>query len=64
MLKCFQYNKGVYIKLGQFLSSLHSIIPKEITSKIKVLQDEAPVHTFEETKEIFKSEFHIDLNEV
>lgn len=38
---CFQ-NKGLYIKVGQYLSTLHHAIPHEYLQTLKVLQDHAP----------------------
>jgi aarF domain-containing kinase len=35
-------NRGIYIKFAQYLSNLERVIPKEITSVLKELQDKCP----------------------
>ena len=35
-------NKGIYLKLGQYLGNLDKVIPWEFTEVLKVLQDSVP----------------------
>lgn len=43
-------SKGVYIKFGQYLSTLDRVIPKEVTDVLKKLQDQVPPHSLETMK--------------
>ncbi len=43
LLKLCYRNKGLYIKLGQYLASLHHALPKEYTQTLKVF---CPPHFF------------------
>lgn len=35
-------NKGIYLKLGQYLGNLDKVMPWEFTEVLKVLQDSVP----------------------
>jgi len=43
-------NRGIYLKAGQYISSLERIVPKEYTDVLKVLQDKGPHLPFEEIR--------------
>lgn len=43
-------SKGVYIKFGQYISTLDRIIPKEVSDVLKRLQDSCPPHSLETMK--------------
>jgi predicted unusual protein kinase regulating ubiquinone biosynthesis (AarF/ABC1/UbiB family) len=55
---------GVYIKAGQFLSSLAHIFPANFTDELKDLQDRVPAHPFPEIRERFFHEFNKNIEEV
>ena len=52
-------NKGIYLKLGQYIGNLEKVVPWEFTEVLKVLQDSAPQIPFEEIKITLES----DLNQ-
>lgn len=58
LLKLFQKNAGIYIKLGQHLSALEYILPFEFCSVMAVLQNEAPESSIEEVQKVFQEDFH------
>jgi aarF domain-containing kinase len=43
-------NRGIYLKLGQYLGNLEKVMPKEFTEVLSILQDSAPILPFEEIK--------------
>jgi len=42
ILKLSEQNKGIYLKLGQYLGNLERVVPREFTEVLHVLQDSAP----------------------
>jgi aarF domain-containing kinase len=40
-------NRGIYLKLGQYLGNLEKVVPWEFTQVLKVLQDSAPPVPYE-----------------
>lgn len=57
LLKLFQKNAGIYIKLGQHLSALEYILPPEFCETMAVLQNEAPQSSIEEVESVLKEDF-------
>ena len=55
---------GVLIKLGQFLSIRVDILPPEVTSELRGLQDEVPAETFDDVRAVIEAEFKRPLEEV
>ncbi|KAL6043906.1 putative aarF domain-containing protein kinase 5, variant 2 [Balamuthia mandrillaris] len=51
LLRLCQTNKGLYIKVGQYLSSM--VIPREYTTTLRVLQDQAPSVDFSVVRQVF-----------
>ncbi|XP_062501470.1 uncharacterized aarF domain-containing protein kinase 5-like [Corticium candelabrum] len=51
------HNGGLYIKLGQGLSSFNHILPDIYIKKLQVLQDKALERRYQEVEEIFQLEF-------
>ncbi len=43
-------NRGIYLKLGQYLGNLDKVVPWEFTQVLKVLQDSAPPIPYEQLK--------------
>jgi ubiquinone biosynthesis protein len=62
--KLFLSLGGVYIKAGQFLSSLAHIFPPEFTDPLKDLQDRVPSHDFSEIRKRFEKEIGKQIEEV
>ncbi len=48
ILKISKENKGIYLKLGQYLGNLDKIVPWEFVQVLKVLQDSAPPIQYED----------------
>lgn len=57
LLKLFQKNSGIYIKLGQHLSALEYILPPEFCTIMSILQNEAPQSSIEEVQKVFQEDF-------
>eukprot|EP00919_Chromeraceae_sp_WS-2016_P060448 GHVR01143577.1.p1 GENE.GHVR01143577.1~~GHVR01143577.1.p1 ORF type:complete len:318 (+),score=75.92 GHVR01143577.1:159-1112(+) len=58
-------NKGVYIKIGQFMSSLDYLLPEEYIQKMKILHSDAPFSLVEDVKDVIKHELNIfDISEI
>ena len=53
ILKLSKKNRGIYLKLGQYLGNLEKVVPWEFTQVLKVLQDTAPALPYEQMKVIF-----------
>lgn len=43
-------NRGIYLKAGQYISTLERIAPKEYTDVLKVLQDKGPSLPFKDIR--------------
>ncbi|KAI7737405.1 hypothetical protein M8C21_016379, partial [Ambrosia artemisiifolia] len=63
ILKLCEVNRGFYIKAGQFLASARQV-PKEYSSTLASLQDQAVPCSFEAIKEVLISNLGSDLNEI
>lgn len=56
-------NRGVYIKAGQFVATLHQL-PQEYRSTLSVLQDQARGRPFKVIDKVFKKEFGRSAKEI
>lgn len=63
LLKLCEANKGFYVKAGQFVSSLRQV-PKEYSTTLSSLQDQAIPCSFKEIKEVISNNLGKDLSEV
>ncbi|XVF71030.1 hypothetical protein PTKIN_Ptkin12aG0002000 [Pterospermum kingtungense] len=63
MLKLCESNKGFYVKAGQFVSSLRQV-PKEYSSILSSLQDQAVPCDFKVIKEAITNNLGHDLSEI
>ncbi|EMR10112.1 hypothetical protein PNEG_01391 [Pneumocystis murina B123] len=52
-LSCLEKNGGIFIKLGQHLSSMSYLIPSEWTSTMVCLQDKCPSSSIDDIKKMF-----------
>ena len=64
ILKLCEHNRGLYIKVGQYISSMNHVLPPEYTATLKVLQDRAPTVSFDTVQQVFREDFGKDLSEV
>ena len=56
LLWLFRQQGGVYIKAGQYMSSLTYLLPIEYTKTLAVLQDDAPQSSLAEVEQVFLQE--------
>ncbi|XP_023733937.1 uncharacterized protein LOC111881775 [Lactuca sativa] len=63
ILKLCEINQGFYIKAGQFVASMRQV-PKEYSSTLASLQDQAVPCSFEAIKEVLISNLGSDLKEI
>ena len=63
LLELFKQNGGVYIKIGQHISSLTYLLPVEYTETMIELQDHCPQSTKESIKRVFYQEMGRDLQD-
>ncbi|GJS67234.1 uncharacterized AarF domain-containing protein kinase 1 isoform X1 [Tanacetum coccineum] len=63
ILKLCQINQGFYIKAGQFVASMRQV-PKEYSSTLVSLQDQAVPCSFEAIKQVLINNFGSDLKEI
>ena len=59
ILELSKANRGIYLKLGQYLGNLSKVVPWEFTQVLKVLQDSAPPIPYEELKVVILSDLHL-----
>eukprot|EP00455_Lapot_gusevi_P018794 TRINITY_DN2030_c0_g3_i1.p1 TRINITY_DN2030_c0_g3~~TRINITY_DN2030_c0_g3_i1.p1 ORF type:complete len:560 (-),score=59.09 TRINITY_DN2030_c0_g3_i1:65-1678(-) len=64
VLKLCETNKGLYIKVGQYLSTLTYVLPKEYTRTLQKLQDQAPTVDFATVKAVIKEDLGKEIDEV
>lgn len=64
LLKLFKENGGVYIKLGQHLSSLVYLIPTEYTTVLADLQDHCPACRMEDVERVFREDMGVEMKSV
>lgn len=57
-------NGGLYIKLGQILSTLNHIVPLEWTEAFEVCQDKAPLLPLEDVRKLFLKEFGESMDDI
>jgi aarF domain-containing kinase len=57
-------NRGIYLKLGQYIGSLEKIAPKRYIEVLKVLQDEGPSVSFNDIKIVIENDFRCKLEDI
>ena len=57
-------SKGIYIKFGQYLSTLERVMPKEIIEILRGLQDEVPPHGIPAISVVLKRDLGEKINEI
>lgn len=64
ILELSKENKGIYLKLGQYLGNLDGVVPWEFPSVLRVLQDSAPFVSYEEMKVVLETDLGVDPSEI
>eukprot|EP00835_Amoeboradix_gromovi_P002081 NODE_110_length_19453_cov_0.364369.p2 type:complete len:491 gc:universal NODE_110_length_19453_cov_0.364369:12192-13664(+) len=64
LLKIAEHNRGVYIKIGQHISSLVYLVPDEYISTLSVLQDRCPQSDLASIGDMVKEETGKPLSEL
>ncbi|KAI6080489.1 ABC1-domain-containing protein [Hypoxylon rubiginosum] len=62
-LKVLEKNGGIFIKLGQHLSAMTYLLPREWTDTFIPLQDKCPVSSFESIENMFRSDTGEELKD-
>lgn len=62
-LRALEANGGIYIKLGQHISALTYLLPKEWTQTMTPLQDQCPQSSLEEIRSMFAQDMGVPLDE-
>ncbi|KAI2627339.1 ABC1-domain-containing protein [Hypomontagnella submonticulosa] len=62
-LKVLEKNGGIFIKLGQHLSAMTYLLPREWTDTFIPLQDKCPVSSFESIEAMFRSDTGEELKD-
>jgi hypothetical protein len=63
-LKLFVKNGGIYIKFGQYMSTMNNMLPKEWTDTLTVLQDHAPWVDISQVESLIYQEFGKKISEL
>jgi aarF domain-containing kinase len=63
-LKALESNGGIYIKLGQHISAMTYLLPKEWTDTMIPLQDQCPESTIPEIDRMFQEDLGQGINEL
>lgn len=63
-LKALEKNGGIYIKLGQHITALTYLLPKEWTDTMIPLQDRCPVSSMDEIEDMFKKDLGLSISDI
>ncbi|KAM7268674.1 hypothetical protein ACFE04_010840 [Oxalis oulophora] len=63
MRKLCETNKGFYVKAGQFVAAMRQV-PKEYSSTLSSLHDQAAPHDFKAIKQVLNTNFGHDLSHI
>lgn len=63
-MKLCTKNRGIYLKLGQYIGSLEKIAPKRYIEVLRVLQDEGPSVSFDDIKIVIENDFKCKLEDI
>ncbi|KAM0953087.1 putative ABC-type Cd(2+) transporter [Dioscorea sansibarensis] len=63
LLRLCEFNKGFYVKAGQFISALRQV-PKEYSMTLSSLQDQANPYPFKDIKEVIVKNLGKDLTQI
>lgn len=57
-------NKGIYIKVGQYVAALDYLLPKEYVETMKVLHSHAPENTLDDVSRVLKEDLGKDIKDL
>lgn len=63
-LKALEKNGGIYIKLGQHITALTYLLPREWTDTMIPLQDKCPRSSMEEIENLFETDLGVKLEDM
>ncbi|KAK6456873.1 ABC1 family-domain-containing protein [Scheffersomyces xylosifermentans] len=63
-LKALETNGGIYIKLGQHITALTYLLPREWTDTMLPLQDQCPQSSLAEIEKMFISDLGVTIDEI
>ncbi|KAK6462617.1 ABC1 family-domain-containing protein [Scheffersomyces coipomensis] len=63
-LKALEHNGGIYIKLGQHITALTYLLPKEWTDTMLPLQDKCPRSSMEDIEKLFESDLGVSMHDL
>ncbi|KAI5958674.1 hypothetical protein KGF57_002519 [Candida theae] len=63
-LKALEKNGGIYIKLGQHITALTYLLPREWTDTMIPLQDKCPRSSMEEIEKLFETDLGVKLEDM
>ncbi|KAG5420176.1 hypothetical protein I9W82_002056 [Candida metapsilosis] len=63
-LRALEKNGGIYIKLGQHITALTYLLPREWTDTMIPLQDKCPRSSMEEIEKLFETDLGVKLDEM
>ncbi|KAG8528027.1 uncharacterized protein KY384_006943 [Bacidia gigantensis] len=63
-LKVMESNGSIFIKLGQHLSSMDYLLPREWTTTFIPLQDQCPISSFEAIEKLFVKDINQSVEEI
>lgn len=64
ILKAILWLEGLFVKLGQFISTRFDILPREYTEALSTLQDEVPPKSLNEIKRVLEEELKSPVHEI
>lgn len=62
--KAIEYNKGLFIKIGQHIAALTYMFPPEWTEEMIPLQDHCPVSSYESVQQLFLADEGRPISEI
>eukprot|EP01118_Nematostelium_gracile_P001644 TRINITY_DN11702_c0_g2_i1.p1 TRINITY_DN11702_c0_g2~~TRINITY_DN11702_c0_g2_i1.p1 ORF type:complete len:313 (+),score=58.83 TRINITY_DN11702_c0_g2_i1:73-1011(+) len=64
LLKVCKKNRGIYVKLAQYVASLNHVLPPEVTNTLSVLQDKAPHMPYDQVEIALQNEFGKKIEDI
>ena len=64
ILELSETNKGIYLKLGQYLGNLDRVVPWQFVEVLKVLQDSGPSIPYEEIKIVIEQDLKMKPKQI
>lgn len=64
LLRLFQRNGGIYIKLGQHMAALEHILPLEYSATMAVLHNQAPASSMADVEAVLREELGCGIGEI